>query len=192
MGSVHHEDGKTLAELLVSLTLTGVVMAATYDLMIIQTRLFSAQDQSVDAQQTARMAMTMMTRELHMAGYSPVLGVSVTGVTYDPVRLRIRADLNGNGTTADVNEDITYSFDAPQRQLIRSSNGAQSVFKNIQSFSVSYLNAAGAATTVSANIRTVLVSITGRTDRPDPTYPVNSGYRMVTLQSRVTPRNIGL
>jgi Tfp pilus assembly protein PilW len=192
MASAHHEDGKTLAELLLSLTLTGVVMAATYDLMIIQTRLFSVQDQSVDAQQTARTAMTMITRELHMAGYSPVLGVSITGIAYDPIRLRIRADLNGNGTTTDVNEDITYSYDAPQLQLIRSSNSGQSVFKNIQSFSVSYLNAAGAATTVSADIRTVLVSITGRTDQPDPTYPANNGYRVFTLQSRVTPRNLGL
>ncbi|MGH7166500.1 MAG: hypothetical protein ACREIS_13365 [Nitrospiraceae bacterium] len=192
MTHVYHEDGKTLAELLLSLTLTGVVMAATYDLMIIQTRLFSAQDQSVDAEQTARTAMTMITRELHMAGYSPVMGVSVTGITYDPARLRIWADLNGNGTTADVNEDITYAHDAPNRQLIRSSNGSQSVFKNIQTFSVSYLKADGNGTTVSANIRTVLVSITGRTDRPDPTYTANNGYRTFTLQSRVTPRNLGL
>ncbi len=192
MTSVHHEDGKTLAELMLSLALTGVVMAAAYDLMIIQNRMFSAQDQSVDAEQTARTAMTMITRELHMAGHSPVMGVSVTGITHDPARLRIRADLNGNGTTADANEDITYAYDAPNLQLIRSGNGAQSVFKNIQAFSVSYLNAGGGATTVSANIRTVLVSITGRTDRPDPTYTANNGYRIFTLQSRVTPRNLGL
>ncbi|MGH7164719.1 MAG: PilW family protein [Nitrospiraceae bacterium] len=192
MTSVHHEDGKTLAELLLSLTLTGVVMAAAYDLMIIQNRLFSAQDQSVDAEQTARMAMTMITRELHMAGYSPVMGVSLTGITYDPARLRIRADLNGNGTTADANEDITYSYDAPKLQLIRSGNGAQTVFKNIQAFSVSYLDANGIPTTISADIRAVSVKITGRTERPDPTYTANNGYRTFTLQARVMPRNLGL
>ena len=73
------------------------------------------------------------------------------------------------------------------------------VFQNIQAFTFSYLNSNGALVDGSSNpapssadIREVSVKITVRAAYPDPTYPENNGYRTLTLQSRVTPRDLGL
>lgn len=182
----------TVAELLAAVVMTAASMGALYSMMIAQNQVFSAQDRAVDMEQTARTIMTMISRELRMAGYNPVQGVSFNGIIYDLLQLRIQADLNGNGVRTDTNEDITYSFDAANLRLLRTAPNSLIVFQNIQAFTFSYLDSNGSPTTTSANIRQVLVRITARAARPDPAYPVNNGYRTLTLQSRVTPRDLGL
>ena len=182
----------TVAELLAAVVMTAASMGAMYSMMIAQNQVFSAQDHAVEMDQTARTIMTMISRELRMAGYNPVQGVSFNGITYDPVQLRIQADLNGNGVRTDTNEDITYSFDAANRRLLRTAPNSLIVFQNIQAFTFSYLDTSGNPTTNSADIRQVMVSVKARAANPDPTYPLNNGYRTSTLQSRVTPRGLGL
>src|SRR5947208_3029429 len=87
----------TVAELLAAIVMTAAAMGAMYSMMVAQNQVFSAQDRAVEIEQTARTIMTMISRELRMAGYNPVQGTSFNGITYDPVQLRIQADLNGNG-----------------------------------------------------------------------------------------------
>ena len=182
----------TVAELLAAVVMTAAAMGAMYSMMVAQNQVFSAQDHAVEMEQTARTIMTMISRDLRMAGYNPVQGVSFNGITYDPVQLRIQADLNGNGVRTDTNEDITYSFDAANRRLLRTAPNSLIVFQNIQAFTFSYLDTGGNPTTNSADIRQVMVSVKARAANPDPTYPLNNGYRTSTLQSRVTPRDLGL
>lgn len=186
------ERGRTIAELLTTLVMTLIGMAALYSMLLTQTQLFSAQDYAVDMEQTARTLMAMITQDLRMAGYKPVQGSGFYGVTYDPAQLLIQADLNGNGTTAEVNETVIYSFNATNLQATRSTTGNQIIFRNVQGFTFSYLNGAGTSAASSADIREVSVTITTRTARPDPAYPTNYGYRTFTLQSNVAPRNLGL
>ncbi|MEK6526722.1 MAG: hypothetical protein AABZ22_07600 [Nitrospirota bacterium] len=188
-----YERGETsLAELLTAVVVTAIAMVAMYTMMTAQNQVFSAQDRVVEMQQTARTAMAMISRELRMAGYNPVQGVSFNGITYDPVQLRIRADLNGNGVTTQINEDITYSYDAANLRILRTTTGSVITFPNIQAFAFAYLDSNGNSTTTSANIREVSVTITARAARPDSTYPANNGYRTFTLRSRVTARGLGL
>ena len=189
----------TVAELLAAIVMTAAAMGAMYSMMVAQNQVFSAQDRAVEIEQTARTIMTMISRELRMAGYNPVQGTSFNGITYDPVQLRIQADLNGNGVLTDTNEDTTYSFDAANLRLLRTAPNSVIVFQNIQAFTFSYLNSNGALVDgssnpapTSADIREVSVKITVRAAYPDPTYPENNGYRTLTLQSRVTPRDLGL
>jgi hypothetical protein len=66
-------------------------------------------------QQQARVVMDVISRELLMAGYDPRginndvdLSNDFLGITYDPDRLIIKADLNGNGVIADPNESIIF------------------------------------------------------------------------------------
>lgn len=182
----------TVAELLAAVVMTAASMGAMYSMMIAQNQVFSAQDRAVEMEQTARTIMTMISRELRMAGYNPVRGISFNGITYDPVQLHIQADLNGNGVLTDTNEDITYSFDAANLRLLRTAPNSLIVFQNIQTFTFSYLDVNGNPTTTTADIRQVMVSIKARAANPDPAYPENNGYRTLTLQSRVTPRDLGL
>ena len=181
----------TVAELLAAVVMTAASMGAMYSMMIAQNQVFSAQDRAVEMDQTARTIMNMISRDLRMAGYNPVRGISFNGITYDPVQLRIRADLNGNGVLTDTNEDITYSYDAANLRLLRTAPNNLIVFQNIQAFTFSYLDSSGSPTTTSADIRQVMVRIKARAAYRDPTYPENNGYRTLTLQSRVTPRDLG-
>ena len=182
----------SIAEILTSIAVSAMAMAALYHITSMQDRVYSVQNQIAEMEQIAEAAKTMLVRELDMAGYKPVSTAAFNGITLDNTQLRIRTDLNGNGTTADAREDIIYRFDAVNRRILRIADGKQNIFPNIQSFSFAYLNAAGAAAASSAEIRQVNIALIARTERPDPDYSTNNGYRTLRLDFAVTPRNLGL
>src|SRR3989304_6020528 len=61
-----------------------------------------------DAQQSARIALERMTRELREAGYDPTgLGLPAL-VVAGPTRVAFQRDLNGNGVLDPTRERVTY------------------------------------------------------------------------------------
>jgi hypothetical protein len=113
------------------------------------------------------------------------------GITYDPGRLIIKADLNGNGRIVDANESITFVYDPKTHTLRRNTGGGNQPFgENIESFLVEYFDQGGNPTVHFASIQQVKVTVTARTERPDPKYLLNGGYRTIVLTSRLTPRNL--
>ena len=134
----------------------------------------------------------------NVAGYDP-RGVNIDmdpsndflGMTYDPDRLIIKADLNGNGLIVDANESIMFLYDSKTYTLRRNTGGGNQPFgENIESFLVEYFDQGGNPTVDSASIQQVKITVTARTEAPDHKYVPNGGYRTVTLQSRLTPRNL--
>jgi prepilin-type N-terminal cleavage/methylation domain-containing protein len=63
------QDGFTLVELLLSLALTGIVMALTVPFMHQQRRLWEAQEQRREAGRALTGALSWLTRDLQQAGY---------------------------------------------------------------------------------------------------------------------------
>jgi type IV pilus assembly protein PilW len=63
------KNGLTLIELLIALVLSGILIAALYQLFIRQQKTYTVQDQVADMQQNIRVAIDQMTREIRMAGY---------------------------------------------------------------------------------------------------------------------------
>jgi len=61
--------GITLIELLVALSVSGVLVAGIYKTFVSQQHTYTVQDQLVDMQQNIRLAINGMTRELRMAGF---------------------------------------------------------------------------------------------------------------------------
>jgi hypothetical protein len=149
-------------------------------------------------QQQARVVMDIVSRELLMAGYDPRgvnndvdLSNDFLGITYDPDRLIIKADLNGNGVIADPNESIIFVYDAKTHTLRRNTGGGNQPFgENFESFLVKYFDHEGNPTVDSTRIQQVKITVIARTEAPDPKYASNGGYRTVTLESRLTPRNL--
>jgi len=182
------EEGFTLLELMISMAIGTVIIVALTNTFVIQRRSYDMQQQVAAATQMARAAIDMMTREIQVAGYNPA-GASFDGVAYSAAQLQIQADLNGDGDTGDTDETIIYSHDAGNLRIDRN---AQPFVENIQTFSFEYLNSAGSATTVSSDIRQLRLTITARTDKPDPDFGSNGGYRRFTLKTLVTPKNVGL
>lgn len=192
LARLQNERGTTMAELIMTLSISLVTMTGMYALLQTQDQLFSSQDFAGDMERTARAAMSMITHDLRMSGYVPVLGSVLSGIVYNSSQLRLISDLNGNGLLDGGNEDISYTYDPLKRRIIRTSKVGQIIFPNIQAFTFSYLDRNGNPTTMSANIRAVLVSITATTAKPDRNYPANNGYRTTTLQSQVALRNLNL
>src|SRR5690242_8220321 len=194
--------GFTLMELLVSMSIGLVVLAALAKTFTVQSRQNTAEEQIAQMQQNARAALDLMVREIQMAKYNPAGSAfsSAYGVTYSSSQLEIKADMDGNGsisTSSGSVEDIIYAHDSTNLQITRKlgSGGAEIVADNITAFAFSYYDANGAAVSSlanSGNIRKVTVSITARTARPDPSFTTNSGYRTYQISADITPPNMAL
>ena len=108
----HRQRGFTLIELMAAIAISGVVLGAITATFITQSRSYDAQEQINEMQQGARAAMDLITREVRMAGYNTNESLSFDGITYDTSQMRIQANLDGDGDTADANEDIIYAYDS--------------------------------------------------------------------------------
>jgi len=186
------EHGFSLVELLIAMAISSIVLGAAVNTFIAQRRAYAQQEQVTQMTQETRAAMEMVTREVRMAGYNPA-STSFAGITYNSTQVQIRADLNGDGDTADTNETIVYSYNNATQQLLRDTNGSsQPIADHIQAFTFDYLDGAGTSTTTTANIRQIRITITAHTAKRDPRYSANGGYRTYSLTSLVTPKNLAL
>jgi type IV pilus assembly protein PilW len=189
-------DGFTLVELMVSMGIGMMILAAVTTTFMSQTRIYNAQEQINEMQQNARGVLDIISREVKMAGYNPG-GGSFDGVTYNSTQLLIQADLDSSGTistSSTASEQITYAYDVVNKRITRAvgSAAAQILANNITVFTFSYLDATTGATTISANIRQVTISITAITAKQDPNYTSNGGYRTYTVSATITPINLAL
>ena len=188
--------GFTLVELMVSMSIGLAILAAVTTTFMSQTRIYNSQEQINEMQQNARGVLDILSRELKMAGYKPN-GGGFNGVTYSTTQLMVQADLNSDGaisTSSTTNEQITYAYDSANQRITRAvgTGGVQVLAEHITAFTFNYLDSAGAATTVSANIRQVSITITAKTAKPDPNYTSDGGYRTYTMSATITPGNLAL
>lgn len=185
--------GFSLIELLIAIAISGIVLGAVSSLFIMQNKSYSIQEQVAEMQQNARAAMDIMTREIRMAGYDPtgLANASIVSATSNSINLT--QDTNGDGDTADANENITYSLYTSggiQKIGRNTGGGNQPVVEHIQALTFAYYDSDGNTTAILANIRQIELTITARTANPDPDYTTNDGYRTCTLTSLITPRNL--
>lgn len=190
-------QGYTLIEVIVALGLSLFTISAVYSLYVQELKSQAVRENVLDMHQQARVVVDLVSREILMAGYDP-RGVNrdtdltndFDGITYDPGKLSIKSDLNGNGITSDANESIVFVYDAQAHVLRRNTGGGNQPFgEDIESFVVDYLDQAGNPTSDSKAIRQVGITVTARTSKSDSRYTQNGGYRTMTLHSRITTRN---
>jgi len=65
----HQERGFSLVELLIAMSISGVIFGATVTFFITQRRYLAVQEQVTDMVQSGRIAMDTIVREVRMAGY---------------------------------------------------------------------------------------------------------------------------
>jgi prepilin-type N-terminal cleavage/methylation domain-containing protein len=104
-----NDRGFSLVEVLVTLLLNVVVLGAIYTTMITSQRLYISEEEGIDMQQEARVAMDVMVRDIRRAGNDP-MQLAFTGgnafiSTAKPNIIRLLADLpqdeNGDGDNID-------------------------------------------------------------------------------------------
>jgi type IV pilus assembly protein PilW len=77
---IANKKGFTLIELLIAMAISGVVLAGIYKVYASQMQINNTQNQVVEMQQNARVAMHFLEKEIRMAGLDPT-GTADAGVT---------------------------------------------------------------------------------------------------------------
>lgn len=182
---LNNQHGFSLAEVIIAVAVNLVILGLVSSLFIKQLRTYGAQDDIVRMQQSARLAMETMTRDIRMAGYnhrqagpafSPFTTATSNAITFKRY--------SGNGFIR-----TTYDLDS-KKNLRRTVNfSVKQVFGNISSLGFDYLDTASAPATTSGSIRQVVITLITKTARPDKDYSINGGYRSYRLENTVTPRN---
>ncbi len=166
--------GFTLVELLITMAISGFIMAAIYTAYTVNQRHNTNQTQVIEMQQNIRAALYIMLNEIRMAGYDPT-GSSGAGFDVATIgQMRFTKDItddalgtvdDGDGDTNDLNEDIIFGFDPaddPDADGILNGGGVEplkvsfdggvnyhAIADNIESLELSYtLEGAGGVTTM--------------------------------------------
>ena len=186
-GMLKKEEGFTLVELMVAVTIALVVMAAVYSSYRTQQKSYIVNEQIIAMQQNLRAAMFYMSREIRMAGCDP-LGTGVPGIEENTsTMIHFTRDIRGDdsedpdGEIDDTHEDITYELmdqdlDGDMDIVRNTGDGDYLLAKNIDQLDFVYLDAANNVTANISEIQSIQITIVGRTERLDPGYTDNKPY----------------
>lgn len=216
----YREKGFTLVELLLAMAIFGTVLMAVFIIYRVHQQHYASQLSVTEMQQNVRASMNIMSREIRMAGYDDPDNPVAQIVNAEPDLFYFTYDLNENGKVTDPGEHVAYdlyiSADGTQT-LGRTTNSTtidvavkspghfevtnpahQPVAENIEHLEFFYLDKNGNVTTAEDQVRTVILTIVGRTRYPDQnfinttTYNPASNlafYNTGTLSGRSWPSN---
>jgi type IV pilus assembly protein PilW len=242
----HHREcheGFTLVELMIAVAISGVVLAAIYQMFIGQQRSYSLQNDIAGMQQEVRASEYMMVREIRMAGYQVNdldIRVDVPGAAFSngameafeeatSQSIAFTTDADGDGKM----ETIRYSLEdnSLMREMWRwevksgkwkRSGGARTLSDSMEQLEFVYgisaddeglnndqdddgdryadeegelLISSSPGREEREHLRTVRLTLTAKSSRPDPHYSHPLGgdhFRRITLSSMVQVRNGGL
>lgn len=200
--------GFTLAELLIGLFVSAIVMTTILSAYYSQNKSYAVQEQVAAMVQNLRAAMDIMIREIRMAGYDPTGTANAGIVTANTTSINITEDLDGDGSVAG-DENITYALadsDGDGDNDLERNNNL--IAENIDALDFLYLDETANPTAVPSEIRAVQITMVAKTGRGDRGYvdsvvytnqqgtgilgPINDNSRRKRLTAEVRCRNTGL
>jgi hypothetical protein len=150
----------SLAELLASLAVLGLVMAATVMFLVSGQRAYLAGTARVESQQSARIALARMAREIRQAGFAPTSANFAALSVFEPKRLVLHMDLDADGVIAGRPETITWLLGADGVLRRDAGGGAQPVINGVRSLSFTYLGPDGVPAAAPSEVRSVVIRLT--------------------------------
>jgi prepilin-type N-terminal cleavage/methylation domain-containing protein len=204
-----NQKGFTLIELLVAMALSLVVLGGVYGVYRVQTHTVKAQEFKMEAQEYARNALDMMTREIRNLGFFPtgapctdqVNTAGIVSVAAPATSIQFVYDYRGvnpadpaDGDCNDAGENITYTYDANTLDIVRTindGNGPQTLTAgNVTAVAFRYFDTAGNEITIPANVpanaRRISITLTVQSLSTDVQF---GGGQTVTMDSNVDLRN---
>jgi type IV pilus assembly protein PilW len=173
------QRGYTLAEMLVSAAVIGLIMAGLFSLLVSGQQSYATGAGRAEAQQNARLVLERMVRELRTAGHDPLGTATFNAVTAlgAGTGFVIRNDWSGDGVISATvpqtvdgvahGEQITYTFNGTTLMRLESGidGAAETVTDRISSVTLEYRDDAGNVVTTpsganAANIRVVVLDVT--------------------------------
>jgi type II secretory pathway component PulJ len=169
----------SLAELLVTLALLGLTLAGLFTGLDHVQRAYAIGAARVVSQQSARIAVERLARELRGAGAGDGAFDAIS--VAEPARVVLHGDLDGDGTAAGGGETITWRLAGT---VLRrdAGGGAQPIVEGVRSLLLEYLDSAGRPTSVPGEVRTVVITLTTVGGQP-------GADGATTLRTRVRLRN---
>ena len=186
-------DGFSIVEMLIAVAIGLIVLAGLVVVFVSQKKAYDVQAQVAEMHQGARATLDMISQDIAGAGYNPTKITSFVGIPLAQAhKVKLRADLNGNGNTNDPFEEVTYEFSNSDKKIYRTTHtGSPVAFaENVAALNFQYFDADGNAPANTDEIRKIRIELTTRTSRPDTSFAANDGYRTRTLSSEVIPRNM--
>ena len=200
--------GFTIVELLVTMAIAGLVLAAIYAVFTSSNRSYHTQDRVVDTQQGLRVGVDFMVRDIRLAGLDPEETDLFEIEQATATLIQFTADFNMNGVIDEDNrERVAYQFSGTALQRCNLDTGYQdnpgtpppdrvpqtwdSLIENVNNLTFEYLDAAGndlgepgTNETDLANVRTVVITMqTQGTNAENQTFDR-------TLRTQVRCRNL--
>lgn len=181
--------GLTVVEAVVAMGIAGVLYAALYGFYGMHLRVLKAQEVQLSLQESSRLAIDFLTRELHLAGARPVRGGTCEGferlTVAEEQRVTLQYDFRGNATgTApdgcpdDPGERITYVYNDGEQALKRATGGGapQPLVNDVPAdgFLLRYFDRDGSEleppldSQERAAVRTMMVTVQVSAPHPDP------------------------
>ncbi|MBM4255931.1 MAG: hypothetical protein FJ147_08545 [Deltaproteobacteria bacterium] len=123
----------TVLELIVAMGVAGLFYTVLYSFYALHAQALRVQEVKLDLQESSRLAIDFLVRELHFAGARPVHGGTCAGferlTNAESQRITLQYDYRGasagsapDGCPDDPNERIVYLYE-PETQLIKRSSG---------------------------------------------------------------------
>jgi hypothetical protein len=133
----------------------------------------------VEAQQSARIALERMQKELREAGYDPTaVGIDAV-VAAEPARVVFQRDLDGDGLVDPTSERVAYVLRPGDSVLRRDAGaGAQPIINDVRRFRLTYFDRAGHATIDPAAVVSIRIEL-----------DVGPASPPVAMQTQVSLRN---
>lgn len=152
--------GLSLAELLVSLAVLGLVLAGILGILHGALAAYGWGERRVGAQQAARVALERIAKELREAGYDPTGAGIQPVVVAAPALVTFQRDLNGNGVVDPTHERVTFLLRTGDGVLRRDAGGgAQPIIDDVRRFNLSYFDRAGVPTTDPSRVASVRIQL---------------------------------
>jgi len=179
-----HAARVSLADLLAALAVLGLVLGATLSLLEQGQRLYAIGAARLEAQQSARVAVERMAREIRQAGYGAPELPAIT--VAERSRIVLHLDVDGDGAFAAARETITWSVS--NRVLRRNAGaGAQPIINGVRDLVLTYFDALGEPTTTPADVRTVSITVASEPEQTAAD-PARHGGAVYTTQVRLRNR----
>jgi type IV pilus assembly protein PilW len=191
---LRRQDGFTMAEVLVALLVSAIVLGAIFTAFSSQHKSYLVQDDTAEMQQSLRATMEFVVREIQMAGFDPeqtgnfgFVGAGSDGRATDDANIYFTADIDMDGLVADDRlEQVAYRLQAGVLQKHDPADPVdpepwKDLADNIEAIEFFYTLADG-ATTLNPTaaqlplVRRVQFTLLARSPQADPAFTDTEAY----------------